>query len=954
MLKLLVSNNIFSWLFVLGFLATNIRAQEIDYSIDATLNIKEKSIEISQQINFTNPGKERTNILYLQDWVNAYRDTETPLAKRFSEDFNRKFYLSSKSKLGFTQIDTIKGIDYSLEWNRIEKQPDIIKVVLPKFIEPGETTTLFLSYVIKIPDSKFTGMGINDNGRVYLNHWNISVAPFIKGSWLLTSNLDLNDFSGNPANYEITWHYPKNYFLNSNLLETETTVDGVNKHSIFNDNRRIQADFVFDTTNYFTTIKLENGKEVITDLLPPDKNAINLKNTLERIIQYADTIFTPFPNEKVMILKSSYDKNPFYGLNQLQTTVKISKNNNIDIKFFSDTFFYEIKFLKAYFGRYLNQNLLIDKRKYHWIIGGIQTYAMIKYIEEFYPDEKMLGSLADFKILNLKLLNNYSASKIKFNDAYEFIYEFVEHSNIHQTDKLSKDKLSKFNEKIGSPNHVGVGLRYIETSQQTNWLPEIIKTYLSSNGSIDFEELLRSGDQNIDWFLKDYLGKRKSFDIKIRGLEKLNDSIRFSVISRDQRKIPVLVGLIKNDKVIKEQWVTLSKSDTIITWEQKKADFIAINPYINFPEGIKSNNWRPINTPLGIKPLKFTLIKDSENLKKEQILFHPVFDFNIYDGITSGIRFYNSRIKNRAFEFDFHPQYSFIEKDIVGFFKVDYKLFKAESKNYLTRFRVSGSSFHYDTNYRYSVLIPSITWSFRPKNIRDNKRQYLLLAWYNVFREKSLNVISNPDYSILNLRHILTRNNTIDYFSTHTNIELSNTFSKIQFTGEVRKLFSSGRQLSARLFAGKFLWHNALENQFFDFNLNRPSDYLFQYRYLGRSETAGIYSQQFIPAEGGFKSIFAQSTANDYMASLNISMGVWKWIELYGDIGVLKNYNSDLNAYFDSGIKLNFSPDYLEIYLPIFSSNGFEFMQPKFAAKIRFNLDPSFSTLTSLFTRKWF
>ena len=56
---------------------TNIRAQEIDYSIDATLNIKEKSIEISQQINFTNPGKERTNILYLQDWVNAYRDTET-------------------------------------------------------------------------------------------------------------------------------------------------------------------------------------------------------------------------------------------------------------------------------------------------------------------------------------------------------------------------------------------------------------------------------------------------------------------------------------------------------------------------------------------------------------------------------------------------------------------------------------------------------------------------------------------------------------------------------------------------------------------------------------------------------------------------------------------------------------------------------------------------------------
>jgi len=44
MIKLLVSNNIFSWLFVLGFLATNIGAQEIGYSIDATLNIEQKSI----------------------------------------------------------------------------------------------------------------------------------------------------------------------------------------------------------------------------------------------------------------------------------------------------------------------------------------------------------------------------------------------------------------------------------------------------------------------------------------------------------------------------------------------------------------------------------------------------------------------------------------------------------------------------------------------------------------------------------------------------------------------------------------------------------------------------------------------------------------------------------------------------------------------------------------------
>ena len=72
------------------------------------------------------------------------------------------------------------------------------------------------------------------------------------------------------------------------------------------------------------------------------------------------------------------------------------------------------------------------------------------------------------------------------------------------------------------------------------------------------------------------------------------------------------------------------------------------------------------------------------------------------------------------------------------------------------------------------------------------------------------------------------------------------------------------------------------------------------------------------------------------------------------DLGMLKNIGSDAKVYFDSGVKLNLTPDYLELYFPIFSSNGFSLTQPRFATKIRFILYPGFKTLTSLFTRKWF
>lgn len=41
---------------------------------------------------------------------------------------------------------------------------------------------------------------------------------------------------------------------------------------------------------------------------------------------------------------------------------------------------------------------------------------------------------------------------------------------------------------------------------------------------------------------------------------------------------------------------------------------------------------------------------------------------------------------------------------------------------------------------------------------------------------------------------------------------------------------------------------------FFSFALDRPTDYLFDFNYLGRSEDTGLVSQQIIIAEGGFKS----------------------------------------------------------------------------------------------------
>jgi hypothetical protein len=123
---------------------------------------------------------------------------------------------------------------------------------------------------------------------------------------------------------------------------------------------------------------------------------------------------------------------------------------------------------------------------------------------------------------------------------------------------------------------------------------------------------------------------------------------------------------------------------------------------------------------------------------------------------------------------------------------------------------------------------------------------------------------------------------------------------------------------------------------------------------LGRSEASGIFSQQIIIAEGGFKSQLTPAFANQWMTTVNTSASIWKYIEAYGDLGLVKNKGNNPEVVYDSGIRLNLVTDYFELYFPVYSNLGWEIGQERYDQKIRikFTLDPG--ALLGLFRRKWY
>mgnify|MGYP000297414994 CR=1 FL=1 len=70
-------------------------------------------------------------------------------------------------------------------------------------------------------------------------------------------------------------------------------------------------------------------------------------------------------------------------------------------------------------------------------------------------------------------------------------------------------------------------------------------------------------------------------------------------------------------------------------------------------------------------------------------------------------------------------------------------------------------------------------------------------------------------------------------------------------------------------------------------------------------------------SEGGFKSKLETPYANQWITAFNGSCSIWNWVEVYGDLGILKNKFQKEKFVYDSGIRLNLVSDYFELFFPM-------------------------------------
>lgn len=909
-------------------------------TVNAKFNPDKKEIVVSQSISIINTTPKVLDSVYLYDWNNSYSSRNTELAKRFAEEYSTKLHFSEDEDKGFTYIESIKSGSENLIYKRI--QSDIIAIGIDGKLKPNDSITLQLNYTLKLPSDKFTRFGITPKKNVKLKEWFIIPAK-LTDDWVYYSNKDLDDLYFPNSNINLTITTPSTHNIISDLDVVSTTKTDNTLTSNFIGRNRFNSETHFTINNNFD--KLGTEKFTYVTNIPDEGISLVIKAVIhDKIAFFLNDNLGPYPHEKILLSNAAYKRNPVYGLNQLPNFIRP----------FPDGFQYEIKILKATISKYIKNTINTNPRQDYWLNDALESYLMIKYVEENYPNMKILGSLS--KIWGLR---SFELAKKEFNDQYYYFSLYTARKNLDQRLSTSKDDLLKYNVNISNKNKAGVGLLYLEDYLGAELVSSAIKEYYdtlnlkTSKASSFIDYLQTKTDKDISWFLTDYVNSNYKIDYVIDNVTENGGKLAIQLKNKETTATPISLYQLIDGKIISKHYTEGFTGRKTIEIPNNKPDRVIINYEGIIPEYNLRNNTKTIKPHLFNKPLKFTFVKDAEASNFNQLFYVPELGYNLYDGFSPGLIFTNKTLLPKAFTYKIKPMYGLKSNKLVGSFSTNYTSFYKNKKLFSALYGISYQQYHYEQNLKYQRFNPYVILTFRDEtNLRGNSNSYILARNVTVEKEKSEFIIDEePNYNVFNLKFGISDRNLINYNSFNTDLQFSKNFGKLSASYEYRKIFSNNRQVNFRAFAGTFLY-NKTNSDFFSFALDRPSDYLFDYNYYGRSESTGIYSQQIIIADGGFKSKLETPFANDWMMTANTGTTLWKYILAYGDVGVLKN-NGNTEFVYDSGIHVNLVPDYFELYFPVYSNLGWEVGQPHYADKIRFKITLTPKILIGLFTRKW-
>ncbi|HWC52233.1 MAG TPA: M1 family metallopeptidase [Chitinophagaceae bacterium] len=903
MRKILISLLVAHSLFLSAF--AQYWQQQVNYTIDVTLNDKDNTLDAFEKIEYINNSPDTLKFIWFHIWPNAYKNDQTAFSDQLLLNGNTRFYFSDNEEKGYINRLDFKVNDITADLEDHPKYIDIVKLILPSPLAPGQKCIITTPFHEKLPYN--FSRGGHDGQSYQATQWYPKPAVYDKNGWHPMPYLDQGEFYSEFGNFDVSITIPKNYVVAATgELQNEGEKEWLKKRSSFS------------WTPKKEKLKTKGGvTKIVTQEFPPSaaetKTLRFTQNNIHDFAWFADKRF--IVNEDTCRLSSGKIITAFTYF-----TPEEKKQWRKSIQYCKDA----VRFYSNRVGEYPYN--VVSAVQGPESFGGGMEYPTITIISPASTDKELDLTIAHeighnwFYGILASNERDHPWMDEGINSYYEHSYSQWKYGSFDAMERVQLETMETIKKDQPIENTS-------EAYSERNY--DLVVYYKTSEWMRYVESQL--GIAAFDKAMQDYY---KQFQFKHPQPEDLKNVM---AISTGQNMDSLFSYLNKTGPLPNEE----RKGFRFVPFFNPKSDSLYLRS--------SANNIFLLTPSLGFNSYDKLMIG---GLFTNYKLPPTRFQFVAAPMYATGSKSFTGIGK---LNYTFYPSGSFRKIDLflnAATFNIDQYTDSAGKKTFMA----------------FQKIVPGIRFTLKQKDPRSTIQRYIQWKTF-LIGEDNLHfyrdtVINGIDTTISNKYNILRNNRVLNQlsfvikneralypYSGELKIEQASVFVRTAFTGNYFFNYPKAGGLDVRLFAGKFFYigSKTITKQFetdrYHLNMtgaNGYEDYTYSDYFIGRNKFDGMASQQIMMRDGGFKvrtDLLATKVGktDDWLIAANFSSSIPSNInplnllpvkiplKIFADIGTYSEAwkpDSGLDRFlYDAGFQIPLLHQTINIFIPILYSN---------------------------------
>jgi hypothetical protein len=951
--------------------------QYVHYEIDVRLDDDKHMLHGYEKLTYVNNSPDQLTYIYMHIWPNAYKDNNTALGQQLKENGELFFYYAKDEDRGY-----IDSLDWHVDGEMVPAEidynnPDIVKLILTKPLDPGAQCVITTPFRVKIPSGRISRLG--HIGQQYqITQWYPKPAVYDSHGWNPIPYLDQGEFYSEFGMYDVKITLPKNYVLGAtgDIVNNKTEVDWLNELAEKTKDKKEfdKKDLAFPASStemktvHFHQENVHDFAWFCDKRYNVLKGEVELPHSKRKVTswvmftnQYADLWkdAIPYVNDAVYyysLWNGDYQYNHCTAVDGALSAGGGMEYPNITvIGGVNSPGTLETVIMHEVGHNWFYGMLGSNERVHGWMDEGINSSNELRYNETKYPN----GALAGGKNGPRQPVSNmFDLNRYKQKAQYYQLYAVTARQCYDQPIETHSADFTTMNYAAVMYMKSAVCFDYLRGYLGDSLYDKCFRTYFDrwhfkhpqpEDLRAVFEEV--SG-RSLSWFFDDMIGTDKKLDYKITDAKKDESGWKIGLKNVGEISAPVSVSAVKNGQVVKTVWFEGFTGESNPRFPMVDADYFIVDQPEDGPDVNRKNNTIKSHGVLKkTEPLRLQFLGSLDNPSRTQLFFTPALGYNKYDGFMLGAAFYNHLLPQKRFEWCVMPMYGFSSGELVGHADA-FLNFSGRRTFQLIRVGVNANQYSYYTpqaaDYPYSTvpdrtlmfrkIAPEVSFLFKKKRARSPLTNQITLRAISTTVDQFLMSVDSNDIvkeiqpvskMFYEAKYTLRNSRNVNPWNMELRYQMGDNMSKLSLTANYTVNYANGKGFHFRLFGGTFLdnsnsgpyrWRmsgyspRGLQNQ----------DYLFDHIFIGRTEQSGGLAQQFAEEDGAFKMYSPVGQSNNWLLALNVKIDLpvknrfLSRFKLYADFGPAStDALADNKLLYNSGVMFTLASGVCDVYFPI-------------------------------------